>query len=284
MTLCKLILAVLVAVPLLAGGTAKAQRTAAVIFDADEFWAAHPADSGAREAWRQGAKWPSGRHSFAVYHDGFIFGFTSRDVPADQDGEVRARLAKAYAERADMEALRTAGLFAFDRFQCQALAGYPEIAPGLNLCGNMKVKSKTTSVWSGLAFSVVRLAADEICACRKALDQGQGEDNAGTFFGEIARQELSRLHRDGQSQAVREFFKRHFKKKIFQASELIMAAEALAENQSPEVPVLLDAVTGRFAPDLTIGQWEKCGDLYYQAGLEGQAEQAYLKASEVLYR
>lgn len=255
------------------------------IFDADEFWAAYPADSGARAAWRQGVKWAAGRHSFAVYYDGSIFGFTSRSIPAEQDTAVQAKLAKAYAERVEMEAMQSAGLFAFDKFQCQALAGYPEIASALDLCNNMKIKSKMTSAWSNQAFSVIQIAASDICACRKALDEGQGEDNAGTFFAEIARSELNRLHSSGQSQAVLEFFGRHFKKKIFLAPELLKVAEAMAENKEfGEVLVLLDAVAGRFAPDLTSEQWERCGDLYYQAGQENKAVQAYLKASEALYR
>jgi len=255
------------------------------LFDAEEFWAAHPADSGARAAWKQVAERPADSSSFAVYHDGRIFGFASRAVPPDPEAAVQARLDKAYAERAELEALKTAALFAFDGFQCQALADHRAIAPRLDLCAKMEVKSKMTSAWSGQAFSVVGLAAGEICACRLALDKGQGEDNAGTFFGEIARQELSRLHLAGQSQAVRDFFGRHFKKKVFRAPELIMAAEALAENKSfKEILIPLEAATDRFARDLTSEQWEKCGDLYYLAGNKEQALQAYLKAGETLYR
>ena len=267
------------------GSGLAASETSPAVFDSEQFWAAHPADSGAQEAWRQGAKWPAGPRSFGVYHDGRIFGFVSRAVPTDPDAAVQARLAKTYADRAELEALQVAGLFSFDQFQCPALAGYPGITPRLELCAKVEVKSKMTSAWSGRAFSVVRLSADEICACRKALDQGQGEDNAGTFFGEIARQELRRLHQAGQSQAVRDFFGRHFKKKVFQAPELIMIAEAWTENQGfDEALILLNTVTDRFAPDLTSEQWEKCGDLYYLAGRENQAAQAYSKASETLYR
>ena len=255
------------------------------IFDAEEFWAAHPADSFAKSAWQQGAKWPMGRHSYAVYHDGRIFGFTGRVVPPDQDSAAPARLARAYSERAELEALEVAGLFAFDGFQCVALGDYPALAPRLDLCAKVEVKSKMTSTWSGQAFSVVGLVAGEICACRKALDQGQGEDNTGIFFGEIARQELRRLSKAGSSQAVRDFFSRHYKKKVFQASELLLAAEAWAENKSfDEVLVILDATTKRFGPDLASEQWELCGDLYYQASRENQAALAYMKAGEALYR
>lgn len=255
------------------------------LFDVEEFWKAHPVDSLAQSAWQKGAKWPVGHHSFAVYHEGRIFGFTSRDVPPDQDSAVQARLARGYAERAELEALEAAGLFAFDGFQCPTLDNYPALTPKLNLCTKMEVKSKLTSTWSGQAFSVVGLAAGEICACRKALDQGQGEDNTGIFFAEIAQQELRRLSQAGQSQAVQAFFSRHYKKNIFQAPELLLAAEAWADNKNfDEVLVLLDATTDRFGPNLTSEQWELCGDLYYQAGLKTQATQAYLSASEALYR
>ena len=197
---------------------------------------------------------------------------------------MQSRLNRTYAERAELEAVHTAGLFAFSIFECSALAEYPQLSPDLKLCQKMEVKSKMTGDWSGQAFSVARLSALDICACRKALDQGQGENNAGTFFGAIARQELQRLYREGQPEALAAFFFAHYKKKVFLARELLMTAEVLTQQaQFSDALVLLDGLTKRFPQELTSAEWEQCGDLYYKASREEQAINAYLKASETLH-
>jgi hypothetical protein len=250
----------------------------------EPFWAAHPADFGAGQAWRQGAKWSQDSSTAAVFHNGRIFGFSFRPLPQDRDRAVQSRLNLAYAQRAELEAIQAAGLFAFSVFECPALAEYSRLNPDLGLCRKMEVEAKMSGDWSGRAFGVARLPVPEICACRKALDRGQGENNAGTFFGAVARQELSRLHGEGRPQAVADFFFAHYKKKVFLAPELLMAAEALAEGgKLAEALVLLDALTERFAPDLTSREWEQCGDLYYKAGREEPALKAYLKAGETLH-
>ena len=95
---------------------------------------------------------------------------------------------------------------------------------------------------------------------------------------------MRRLHNEGRPESVTAFFTAHYRKKVFLAPELLMAAEALAQQeQLADALVLVNALTERFAPDLTSEEWEQCGDLYFKAGQEEPALKAYLKAAEILY-
>ena len=268
-------------------GPGQAASESSSIFDSEQFWAAHPANFGAGEAWRRGSKWSADQphYSAAVFHKGQIYGFGLQTVPPDQDKALQSRLNLNYAGRAESEAVHAAGLFAFSVFKCQELADYSRLSPDLSLCQKTAVNAKMKGEWSGQAFGVWRMPAKEICACRKALDQGQGKNNSDTFFGKIARRELRRLHQRGRFEEVSSFFTAHYKKKVFEPPEFLLASEALGKQEKfAEAKVLLDALTSSFADDLTSEQWEQCGDLYYQAGSENQAIQAYLKASETLCR
>ncbi|MDR1082125.1 MAG: hypothetical protein LBQ79_14505 [Deltaproteobacteria bacterium] len=286
MTICDALLASAMAL-LAAAGQAAAPAGAPAgdsPFDRPEFWLANPDEARARDAWENGARWSAGRGAHAVFRGGEIYGFAEARIPGDEDGGMQARLDRVYASRTGTRAVRAAGLFAFSSLECPALAGYAGMQADLPLCSNMTVKSSFAVAWDGRAAGIARILAEDVCSCRKALGRDSGGDNSGTFFGQIARQEVARLAEEGLAAEIPLFFEAHRDKKVFLVPELIVVVEAMLQTGRPEdAAALLDEVAGGFGDGLDSEQWEKLGDLWYRAGLKDRAVEAYNEAGRRLH-
>ena len=251
----------------------------AEIFDLPAFWNSALKDEKIQKAWKEGVKWQYSALAYAVYDNGIIYGFASTAIPPDKDATLRAKLAITYAARSKMRAVNAAGIFAFNSFECEALADYQTMEPNLNQCSEINIESAFSGEWENQAYSIVRIPAENICACRKALDKGIGENNSDTFYGRIAGNELMRLYEESSPSAVLDFFENNYRRKIFLAPELIIAADCFIKtSQIDKALVILDAVLEHFGKVLTSEQYEKCGDLYYSVGEKQKAAGSYAAA------
>jgi predicted negative regulator of RcsB-dependent stress response len=94
---------------------------------------------------------------------------------------------------------------------------------------------------------------------------------------------LTRLYKEQKIDEFISFFEKNYRRKIFSAPELLMAAEVYTDKYSfQEVIALLDAVTKHFSSTLTSAQYESCGDLYYKLGHEQAAIHCYEQAGTLL--
>jgi hypothetical protein len=259
--------------------TASAVRAGEAAFDSSAFWDGHPVDSGAREAWLKGAKWNYDDDTVVAWHDGAIFGFTRLRIPRQRDPSHQPRLDIGFARRAETRAVHAAGLFAFNRLDCSAKANYQALAPDQGACRSVKILGAMSGEFEGYGFSVVKLSSDQICSCRKALDNAENNADCNIFFGPIARQELSALREQGQSEELVEFFRTHQRKNIFGPAEFLTVIEVLLErNMGEDASVIADVAKRRFFGIMTSGQWELLGDFFHRLGQEAQAVDSYQKA------
>jgi hypothetical protein len=266
-------------------GHTEAAGSRAELFDSEGFWKALPYAPGMREAWQKGVRWNSSAKIFAVYAEGKVYGFAARSIPVDKDPSTQAKLKAASAQRAEMQAINAAGVFAFNHFPCPALAEYELLKADLNLCSSINLSAKISSAWEGEAFSIVEIPATEVCSCKKALDDGLGENNSGTFYGAIARAEVKRLYDGSSHTEVVDFFDKNSSRKIFLADELILVAASSAKlDRQEKAKTILDAVLSRYSQSLDSDQMERCGDIYYSIGLHDSAITAYESAQKKLYK
>jgi tetratricopeptide (TPR) repeat protein len=253
------------------------------IMNEPSFWENMPAATQAREAWTHGAQLKQGNGQTLKYHLGVIYGFDTRQAPVDRETDVQAKLDAAYASRAEMRNVQSTGLFAFNDFDCAALAGNDRLQPDMNQCARLRFAFKFSGVRQGQAFSIIGVPVDNVCACLKALDRTAQGDNSRVFYGGIARNELNRLRREGKNDELLSFFEKNYKRRIFRIPEILWAAETYAgKGAGTEALGLLEVVTRHFAGDLNSEQYELCGELYYKLGMKEGAEAAYLKALELL--
>jgi tetratricopeptide (TPR) repeat protein len=262
---------------------AHAQTDATAIFSAPAFWEKLPSADAAQTAWQRGAKLQQRQNSVIVYHNGSLYGFSSGKIPDDPDKAVQGKLNENYAVRAEMRNIHALGIMAFNDFQCGALAEYSALQPDMRQCSDVKFSAKFTGVATGHAFSIASLPAENVCACRKALDLPGQNDNSAIFYAPIAVNELARLHAERKTEEFIAFFENNYRRGIFSAPELLMAAEVYADKGSAsEAVTLLDAVTKHFGHTLTSEQYESCGDLYFKLGREQAAIHSYEQAGRLL--
>jgi hypothetical protein len=242
-----------------------------------------PPASEAKSAWEQGVKLKQGKGQTIKYYLGTIYGFQTGKIPADKDPAVQAKLNTTYASRTEMRNTQRTALFAFNDFDCAALAGYDRLQPDITQCTNVKFTSKFSGIQQGQAFSIVSLPAEIVCACLKALDRTVEGDNSRIFYGDIARNELNRLHQEGNMEELLSFFEKNYKRGIFRMPEILLAAQTYTDkNAKAESLALLNVIIGHFAKELTSEQYELCGDLYYKLGQARDAEIAYANAHKLL--
>jgi hypothetical protein len=247
------------------------------------FWERLPVANETRNAWLQGVKLNQTKGQTIKYHLGTVYGFQTGKIPLDKDPAIQAKLNATYASRAEMRNIQRTALFAFNDFDCAALAGYDRLQSDITQCANVKFTSKFFEVQQGQAFSIVSLNAENVCACLKALDRTAQGDNSRIFYGEIARNELNKLHREGNGEELLSFFEKNYKRGIFRMPEILLAAQTYADkNAKAESLALLNVVTGHFTKELTSEQYELCGDLYYKLDRKQDAETAYANAHKLL--
>jgi predicted negative regulator of RcsB-dependent stress response len=287
MKLCKIVSGLLaVACFLLSGETGYTRifQNAFEIFDSTGFWERFSAHREAQTAWRQGTQWNSSQGSHVIYHNGSLYGFNARSIPKDTDLSLQAKLKVSYAGRTEMQAINDIGIFAFNSFECTALADYDRLNPDQNICSNIRFTSKISSTSDDVAFSIVQISAADLCSCRKAMDRGIGENNASSFYGTIARTELKRLYDNNEYSEVVKFFIQNYNRKIFLAPELIFTADSFAKTEQYEnAEIILDAVLDKYKDILDADQFEQCGDIYFAIGDKESAISAYEYASNSLY-
>jgi hypothetical protein len=254
------------------------------IFDSPDFWSQFPVNSGARQAWMNGVKWPStpmdaGSFSSVVYYDNILFGFIERKLPFESDPDVMARIKKSYMDRAEAQAIHIAGLFAFNNFDCTAKANFESIKPNMDECSTIKIDNKLSSEWNNKVFSIVQLSIDDICSCWKALEKSEGIDNYNIFFAPIARYEIEDLNKNNRQEELINFFVKHYKKNIFNHKHFLMVSDSLNKQKKyDDTSILLDYVTKFYFNTLNSEEWEKCGDLYLELNNKENAINAYTNA------
>jgi tetratricopeptide (TPR) repeat protein len=252
------------------------------MFSNPAFWAKLPAATAARAAWREGAALKKQCNGAVLYHNGYLYGYAAARVPVDNDKSVQGRLNENYASRAEMRNIQLLGVTAFNDFQCEALADFPQMQPDMRLCSEVRFSEKFTGVSAEQAFSIAALSSENICSCLKALDLPVQGDNANIFYAPIAVNELERLHKEQNFEGFIVFFENNYRRRIFAAPALLMAAGVYADRgAAPEALALLDAITGHFAQALTSEQYESCGDLYYRLGRKQSAASSYQQAERL---
>jgi hypothetical protein len=254
------------------------------VFDSPEFWADHPSDFDAQQAWREGARWRYGDGAVVVYHGGGVYGFAQRSVPKDEEAHVQSRMEASFAKRAEMLAVHAAGVFGFGPLDCQAKADFESLAPDLSSCKKLDLLAKMTGEWKSVGFSVAKFSSGSICACRKALDRIGENRDCRIFFGPIARQELGALGRQGRRSELVDFFRKHHRKGVFGPDQFAAVVSALIEDgQEADALVILNAASQRFAGQLNTEQWEAYGDFYLSLSQSDLARAAFQKSIDTLY-
>jgi hypothetical protein len=254
------------------------------LFDSERFWASLPANQDAFEAWKNGQKMALAQNpTTIVYHNAFLYGLNEVQVPSEQDRYVEKKLGRDYGLMAELKAINGVGLFALNDFDCRALARPPEKTLPANSCSTINLLSKTTSHTDNIAFSIIKLSANDLCNCKQNLEIGNETDNYSSFFGPIARQELQRLANENNTSLLLSFFTQHYKKKIFGKDELLLVADVFADNdQINNSTELLNILTSVYSDQLTSDEWEKCGDIYYKIDLKDKAYESYINAAKIL--
>jgi hypothetical protein len=260
-------------------GNAQHSENPSEIFNSEGFWKAFSFNDKTEDAWEKGVKWERTPSAYAVYNSGKIYGFSARKIPFDK--EIQLKLNITYAERAEIQAINTVGIFSFNDLSCPALSEYETLQEDINLCSNLKLESKLSSSWNNIAFSIIQISASEICSCRKAMDKGLGDNNSNTFYGAIARNEISLLYSKKFYKQLLDFFNKNYSRKIFEVPELTMVADSFAKNEQPDnAKIILDAILSRYADTMNSDQLEQCGDIYYAIGESEIALSVYERASQ----
>lgn len=254
------------------------------VFSMAGVWAKLAASPAIEKAWRIGARKVLSTGRVGVFYDGQLYGFAEQKIPSDKDG-AQARLTQGYIQRMGHTAVNTLGLFAFNDFDCSALADFEQIVPDIAQCNTIPLSAKVSSDWEMTAFSIVQAPADALCACKIALDKGNEKDNANSFYGAVARAEISRLHDEQKAIEVVAFFNKNYSRKIFYAPELLMAASCfLQTGDRQNALTILDAIRTRYAETISSEELEHCGDMYYSLGREDEAAEMYNQAASALSR
>ena len=253
------------------------------IFSNAAFWGRLPAFPEMQKAWKNGAVIQKEAGRYGVFYAGSLFGFVEHKIPADH-GDAQTKLTQVYIQRAEQRAVQTLGVFAFNDFDCAALADFDQIQPDIAQCKNIELKAKVAAEWEMQAFGIIQASASSLCACRKALDKGNEKDNTSSFYGAIARAEVRRLYDGKRIDEAIAFFTRNYARKIFLPPELILIADCFAQKSDTQNALtILNALRDRYAATLTSQELEQCGDVYYALGNSEDAIKMYELSSKALF-
>ena len=278
----KLIYVALISLFLLLGSSQQSYATSndESIFSDIAFWGRLSAFPEMQRAWENGAVIQKEVGRYGVFYAGSLFGFIANRIPTDNAG-AQPKLTQAYIQRAEQKAVHTLGMFAFNDFDCSALAGFEKIQPDISQCKNIEISAKISSEWEMTAFSIIQASAESLCACKKALDKGLEDNNS--FYGSLARAEIRWLYEEKKIDEVISFFNKNYTRKIFNKEELLIVAECFSKNQDVDsTTIILQAIVNHYSDTLSSYELERCGDIYYSLGMQEDASRLFeLSASKL---